>query len=176
MQVLKTKSFESLCSLKQNTFFFLNDFKSSDFENTIYFWNKTLLPFLFESNKASFENDLKSFLILKGKAFVIKLCFQKILFQNNTLETRFWILIFIFANKIFLQGFCLINQLQTFFYGKVYFWKGFGFQDKIKSFKTKLSQKIFGLKTLCWLKSKTFVFRKWICNTFWKRTGFQTVL
>ena len=159
MQVWKTKSVEGLCFLKQTHPFF-EWFQIRWFWKHNLFLKQSVTPLLFESNVTSFENDLKSFLILKGKAFVIKLCFQKTIFQNNTLETRFWILIFIFANKIFLQGFCLINQLQTFFYGKVYFWKGFGFQGKIKVFKTNLSQKIFGLKT-------QFIFEIKRCSPFY---------
>jgi len=47
MQVLKTKCFECLCFIKQNTPPFLNDFKSSDFEMIL----KT--QFIFETKRCS---------------------------------------------------------------------------------------------------------------------------
>jgi hypothetical protein len=40
-------------------------FNSTDFETHFSFANKESLPFSFESNRTSFEGDLKSFLILK---------------------------------------------------------------------------------------------------------------
>ena len=151
----------SLVSKTKHTSLLSNDLKSSDFGNTIYFWNKALLPFCLNQTKLVLKMISNHFSFWKVKHSQSNLVFRKPHFDNNTFETRFLKTHFGFANL---------------FYGKVYFWKGFGFQGKIKVFKTNLSQKIFGLKTLCWLKSKTFVFWKWICNTFWKRTGFQTVL
>ena len=77
-------------------------------------------PFV-ESNKTIFENDLKLFLILKGKAFTIKLCFQKLFFKTTFWKLDFWKLIFIFADKIFPQEFCLVNQLQIILKAKLIF-------------------------------------------------------
>jgi len=71
MQVLKTKSSEG---------FVIKDFKSRDFKILLFYYYYFLFKqgialSFFCVKQTSFENDKKSFLILKDKAFTTKSCF-----------------------------------------------------------------------------------------------------
>ena len=124
---------------------------------------------------------MKSLLILQGKAVAIKLGFKKPFFKASLWKLDFWKAHFNFVNSPFFWKVedknlfirILFNKLQTILKPKLIFERVLALEVKSKRLKQNRAKRSLVLKTLCWLKSKIFVFLEANLEHLLKRDRFS---